>query len=108
MKKLPVIPLLVILALYAFFIFFISTHKIAIFDPQGVISHAQRNLILTYVSLMLIIVIPVFVCLIIITWKYRSQNQKANYSPNWALSKHQQIIFWAIPTLMVMTLAIIT
>ncbi len=83
--------------------------NIALFNSQGLIAQKERNLIITEVAIMLIIVIPVFILTFFTAWKYRAGNSKIqhDYAPD---SKHSilfELGWWAFPTLIVLFLGTI-
>jgi cytochrome o ubiquinol oxidase subunit II len=86
---------------------FIFSDRIAILNPKGLIALKQRDLIITSILLMLIVVIPVFVMTTIFAWKYRAGNTKAKYNPNWDYSFLVEAIWWGIPCAIIFVLAII-
>lgn len=80
----------------------LSGANIAVMNPQGLIAHKQRDLIIVATLLMMIVVIPVYILTFGIAWKYRASNKKAKYSPNLDGNAAAEAVWWLIP------LAIIT
>jgi heme/copper-type cytochrome/quinol oxidase subunit 2 len=58
--------------------------------------------------LMLIVVVPVYVLIIFIGRRYRAENTKAKYTPNWEHSRMEELVWWAIPFEIVLVLAALT
>lgn len=81
---------------------------IQVLNPQGIISSKERNLILLTTFLMLIVVIPVFILTIFIALRYREGNLKAKYDPDFDHSNKLEVLWWTIPLIMILILAIIT
>lgn len=79
-----------------------------VFNPKGIVALAEMNLIVTTTFLMLIVVIPVFVMLAVFSWRYRAGNTKAKYSPEWHRSMVLEVIWWAIPIIIIVIIARIT
>ncbi len=77
-------------------------------DPKGTISIEQKKLILTTLSLMLIVVIPVIFMAIIFARRYRASNKQATYRPDWAYSSKIELVCWAVPIIIIIILAVIT
>jgi cytochrome o ubiquinol oxidase subunit 2 len=75
-----------------------------ILDPKGPIALAERDLLLSAVVLMLIVIIPVFVMAFLFAWRYRSSNDKARYTPNWSYSIPIDAVIWLVPALIVVSL----
>ena len=90
--------------------FFSVAHanEIAVFAPKGMIALQERNLIITTTILMLIVVIPVFVLMFFFAWKYRATNKHAKYTPDWANNETLEAVWWAIPGVIIIVLAVIT
>lgn len=82
--------------------------NIAVLEPQGLISQKQRQLMIIAASLSLIVVIPVFVMLFGFSWRYRESNKKAKYDPKFDHSRWLETIWWGIPTIIIVILAVIT
>ena len=95
-------------ALFVRLLVFLSGGSIAVLNPQGMIAFAEKNLLVTAVSLMMIVIIPVFVMLFAFAWRYRAGNTKATYRPDWANSLVLEVVWWLIPFAIVVVLAIIT
>ena len=87
---------------------FAHANDVAVFAPKGVIALQERNLIITTTILMLIVVIPVFALMFFFTWKYRATNKHAKYTPDWASNETLEAIWWAIPGVIILVLAVIT
>jgi cytochrome o ubiquinol oxidase subunit 2 len=81
---------------------------IPLLTPSGLIGLAERDLMIRTVLLMLIVVVPVFVLIILIAWRYRASNTRAKYSPNWENSPMEEFIWWAIPFEIVLVLGALT
>lgn len=100
--------ILFFLALIALSIFYISTHDILVLNPKGFIGKHQRNLMLIASILMLIVVLPVYVMTVFIAWKYRETNKKATYKPDWEHSYVAESVWWGVPFVIIIVLAVIT
>lgn len=87
---------------------FLQGRTIEVLEPKGLIALKQKQLILTSFFLMLIVVIPVFILTIGIAWKYRASNHKAKHTPDWDHNLMAECIWWGIPSLIILALAIIT
>ncbi|MGI8419743.1 MAG: ubiquinol oxidase subunit II [Candidatus Levyibacteriota bacterium] len=83
----------------------IGTSLVPILNPQGIVALQERNLIFVAVSLMLIVVIPVFALAFYVGWKYHANNTKATYIPDWDRNDKLQFFIWGFPTLIICILA---
>lgn len=99
---------LVSLSLIALLIVFLCTRNVPLLEPKGLIGHKERNLILIAAALMLIVIIPVFIMTLIFACKYREGNSKAKYTPDWGHSYVAEAVWWGVPFVIILVLAIIT
>lgn len=81
---------------------------VPVLDTHGLIADKERDLIYLTVGLGILVVIPVFTMLFFIAWKYRASNTKAVYQPDYESNKKVEAIWWAIPCVIILGLAIIT
>jgi cytochrome o ubiquinol oxidase subunit II len=103
-----VIILFILLDIFLFFKILLSQGNIQLFNPQGYIALQQKNLLITYVLIMLVIVIPVFVATYFIAWKYRSSNTHAHFTPEAKYSRFSEALLWVFPTIIVIIMSVIT
>jgi cytochrome o ubiquinol oxidase subunit 2 len=82
--------------------------NIAVLNPQGVIAAQQKDLIIFTLLLSIIIVVPVFVMLGIITWKYREGNHNAKYTPDADGNRWIEALWWGIPIVIIGILSVVT
>lgn len=76
--------------------------------PHGSVALAERDLMLQAFLFMLIVAIPVFGLIFFFAWHYRAGNTKAKYTPDWAHSNLEELIWWAIPLEIVLVLGALT
>lgn len=81
---------------------------IPLLDPKGLIALKEKNLIITAVLLMLIVVIPVYILTFLIAWKYRADNTSASYTPDHDHDFRIEIFWWAVPIIIICILGVIT
>src|SRR5476649_775967 len=98
----------VIAAVIGLCTWFGMTHTIAVLSPKGQIADKERHLIILATLLMLIVVVPVYVMMFVIAWKYREGNTKARYTPDWDHSNGLEFLWWAIPMAIIAVLSVIT
>ena len=80
----------------------------AVLDPKGWIGEKERDLLVISTWLMLIVVIPVLLMTIGITWKYRASNKEAKYSPDWDKSHLAEAVWWGLPFVIIIALSVLT
>ena len=81
---------------------------ISILNPQGWVALQEKNLIITVVLLMALVVVPVYVLTLLIAWKYRASNTHVAYMPDHDRDPGLEIIWWAIPLAIITMLAAVT
>lgn len=79
-----------------------------VLDPQGPIAHHELRLLIFAILLMLIVVIPVIFLTFWFAWRYRDSATKSKYRPNWSHNTVLEIIWWAIPCVIILILGIVT
>jgi cytochrome o ubiquinol oxidase subunit II len=74
---------------------------------QGPISAREDQLLMLTLGLMLIVVVPVLAMTFGFAWRYRANNPRATYEPEWN-SNRVDLLVWAVPSLIVALLAVLT
>lgn len=95
-------------AIIGLFVFFTQGREIPVLNPSGTIAQQQYVLILITVGLGFFVVVPVFILLFSIAWRYRADNKKAKYDPELEGNKKLEVLWWGIPCLIILALAVIT
>lgn len=106
MKK-YLLPALIVCIALGFLVLF-SGVDTTFLDPKGTIADQQRDLLYLSVLLMLIVVVPVYLLIFFIVWRYREGNTKAKYDPHWAHDNALEFAWWAIPCVIIAILAWVT
>ena len=83
-------------------------HNIDILFPKGWVGVEQRNLLLIFQVIMLLVVIPVFALTFIFSWKYRASNPKGKYDPDLVDSHLAEFFWWGIPLVVTVILSVLT
>ncbi len=95
-------------AVIGVFIFVTQGREIPVLDPSGTIAQQQYVLILITVGLGVFVVVPVFILLFAIAWRYRAGNKKARYDPELEGNRGLEFLWWGIPFLIIIARAVIT
>jgi len=103
-----VISSLVTLAIIALLVFVTVGRDIPVLNPQGLIAEQERNLIIITTAMGLFVVIPVFIMLFAVAWRYRASNRKAIYRPDFESHRGFEALWWGIPCVIIIILGIIT
>lgn len=80
----------------------------ALLNPKGAIGVQEKELIITALVLMLIVVIPVILMTIYFSFKYRASNTDEEYAPDWSHSTKIELVVWTIPIIIIAILGTIT
>jgi cytochrome o ubiquinol oxidase subunit 2 len=103
-----VISCLVAVGIVALLAFVMQGRDMPVLDTHGTIANQQRDLILIVTGLGMLVVVPVLVMLFVIAWKYRAGNTKATYQPQFDGHLGLEALWWGIPCLIIIVLAVIT
>lgn len=102
---------LVVLFFVALFlgIFFVLLGDHALtWHPQGVIAKGILDLICTNLLLMFVIIIPTYLLLFWVIWKYCIRKKTSDYEPEKVCGPLGHLLQWGIPTIIVLIMAPIT
>lgn len=88
-------------------VFFANT-DVAVLNPKGEVAAKQRDILIFSLLLISVVVVPVFVLLGVFAWRYREGNRRALYWPNWDENKTLEFIWWGIPFVIILVLAVVT
>lgn len=98
--------LLVVIAVSAIYL---SRVNIPVLEPKGPVADKEFRLLLLITGLMLIVVIPVFSLLAYVLWRYREDNpRRGHYEPEWEHSRWLEGLWWAIPTILIAIVSVIS
>lgn len=83
-------------------------HIVGILNPKGIIAHEERQLFFDTLALMLIVVLPVIVMSFTFVYHYQASHRNKEYKPNWSHSYFLETLWWGIPCVIILVLAILT
>ncbi|MFD1059619.1 ubiquinol oxidase subunit II [Paracoccus fistulariae] len=86
----------------------VTACKPVVLSPSGDVAAQQRDLLVISTLLMLVIIIPVMLMTGLFAWHYRAKNKDATYEPDWDHSTKLELVIWAIPLLIIITLGALT
>lgn len=81
---------------------------IAMLFPKGIIALEERNLLFIIQFIMLLVIIPVYILTFIFSWKYRAHNSKATYDPDLVDNRLAEYIWWGLPCILTLLIAVLT
>lgn len=102
------VPLLALIALLSGMIWASRGLTLELIDTRGIIAQQQRQILYFASGVMAIIIVPVFLLLFGIAWKYRATNTKSRYMPSWSENRWLESVWWGIPILVVGVLSVVT
>ena len=80
-----------------------------ILAPAGSIANQERNLLGIATLLSFVVLIPVFVASVVIPLRYRAgSRRKRRYTPSVARQPLLEVVWWAVPALLIAALSVIT
>ncbi|ODN43978.1 ubiquinol oxidase subunit II [Piscirickettsia litoralis] len=82
--------------------------KAELWDPKGIVAADEKQLFIVATLLMLIVVIPVLIMTAVFSWRFRASNTKEKYRPDWSHSTILEVIWWGVPIILIIILAILT
>ncbi len=101
--------IIVLVAAAVISIGYLSTVNIPILQPKGIIADKEFRLLVAVVLIMCIVVVPVFIMLGYIVWKYRDSNHSPKqYTPDVSGNRKLEGLWWLIPSIIIAVLSVIT
>lgn len=85
----------------------LGNEKALIVHPKGIIASEELRLIIFNIILMLVIILPTYLLLFAVVWRYCINNKKAEYDPEHSFGVGGQILMWGLPTIIVIIMAVV-
>jgi cytochrome o ubiquinol oxidase subunit 2 len=79
-----------------------------ILNPKGIIALHERKLFFDTLALMLIVVLPVIVMSFTFAYHYQVSHRVRDYKPNWGHNHFLESLWWGIPCVIIVILAVLT
>lgn len=79
----------------------------AVFNAKGFVAGEQSSLIVTVSAILFAVAVPTLALLYYVAWKYRETNHKSTYAPHSNHGKFFAFSIWALPTFIMLILAVI-
>lgn len=96
-----------VLSLFFLLLTALSGCQSGVLAPKGKIAADELRLAVFAIGLMLTVVIPVIGMALWFAWRYR-ESRRAQYTPEWKDSLLLETIWWGIPCLIIVILAVVT
>lgn len=85
------------------------SQNMVVLDPKGPIAEQQKDLMMISLLLCCVVIIPVLILTAVFVWRYRDkEGRNASYTPRWEHSTKLELIWWGIPIVIILVLAVIT
>ncbi len=78
-----------------------------ILHPKGLIAEKQLKVIHIQILMMLTVIVPTFILIYFIAWKYRASNKKSEHAPNQTQKPIGEVLLWVIPSIVIVVMAFI-
>jgi len=83
-----------------------GAHADSFLHAQGPVAAAQRHHFWQVVTVMMVVVLPVFLLTPLIIWRYSYRRRgSARYAPKWNTSVRWELLLWGIPLLILIVLS---
>jgi cytochrome o ubiquinol oxidase subunit 2 len=99
--------LAIVIAVIGIVIVLGSKHALVV-HPGGIIAKSELALIITNILLMLLIIIPTYIFLFAVVWKYCIKNEKADYDPEHSYGFLGELAMWGLPSIIVAAMSVVT
>jgi len=86
----------------------LASENALVVHPKGIVAQNELELIVVNIILMLIIIVPTYILLFSVVWKYCIKNEKAKYDPDHTFGPIGELMMWGLPTIVVIVMAIVT
>ncbi len=89
-------------------VFVLASENALVVHPKGIIAQIELELIITNIILMLVIIVPTYILLFAVVWKYCIKNENAKYDPDHTFGPIGELLMWGLPSIIVVVMAIVT
>lgn len=107
MKRKILIGLLAVVIGVIAIVIVLTSEKALVMHPKGVIAQGELELIIVNIALMLLIIIPTYLLLFTVVWKYCIRKEKADYDPDLTCGFRGELLMWGLPSVVIAVMAIV-
>lgn len=108
MKKKLLIGLFAVVISVIYIVIVLASKNALVVHPKGIIASDILTLILTNIALMLVIILPTYILLFTVVWKYCIKKGKIEHAPEETAGPIAELLMWGLPTVIVAGMAVIT
>lgn len=83
-------------------------HLVGMLNPKGLIAYQERKLFFDTLALMMIVVLPVIIMSFTFIYHYQISHKVTDYKPNWSHNYFLESLWWGIPCVIILALAVMT
>jgi len=108
MRKKFLIGLLVVILGSVAIALVLANEKSLVTHPMGLIAEKQLELIVLNILLMLVIIVPTYLVLFFVVWKYCLVKKTGEYDPEHSYGAWGVLFMWLLPSLVVAVMGVVT
>lgn len=86
----------------------LANENALVVHPKGIVAKHILELIIANIVLMLLIIVPTYILLFVVVWKYCLKKESAKYDPDHTYGPMGELIMWGLPSIIVVVMAIVT
>ncbi|MBA2368788.1 MAG: COX aromatic rich motif-containing protein [Candidatus Protochlamydia sp.] len=86
----------------------LSDERTLVFHPKGLIAQQEYALIVTNVLLMLLIIVPTYILLFWVVYKYCIKQDNNDYDPEHTFGVAGEVAMWGFPSIIVAIMSVVT
>ncbi|MDR3623530.1 MAG: COX aromatic rich motif-containing protein [Chlamydiales bacterium] len=108
MKKKLLLGLFAVIIAVIGIVIVLASENALVVHPKGIIAKSQLELIITNIILMLIIIVPTYLLLFTVVYKYCIKKKHAKYNPDHSFGLIGELLMWGVPSIIVAVMAVVT
>lgn len=82
--------------------------NLVLLDPSGDVAHQQSDIMIVTTIIIALIVVPVWLSVFVVAWRYRASNKQARFDPGWDHSPQLELVVWAVPLLIIVAVGAVS
>lgn len=89
-------------------IFVLASNNDLLLHPKGIVAQSELELMMTNILLMLSIILPTYLLLFVVVYRYCIKKEEAKYDPDHTFGPLGELLMWGLPSVIVVVMAIVT
>jgi len=86
----------------------LASEKALIVHPKGIVAQNELELIVANILLMMLIILPTYIALFVVVWKYCLKSDAASYDPDHTYGAMGELAMWGVPSIVVLVMGVVT